>query len=141
MDNVEFDLLKIKASVCPSAETWPKPDFSKVSISGDKPHMEVGDPHWCALHDAVSTARSHVLKAFGSMAAIDEDRNLSPTGKAEKKKEIASKALAALEKAPHLSKARSAVEDQVKRWDKGRSRPKASAMPWCSVRFARTLLR
>ena len=101
-----------------SAETWPKPDFSKVSISGDKPHVEVGDPHWAALHDAVHEVRDHTLRALGAMAAVDEDKTLSPTGKAEKKREIATKAITALEKSQHLAKARKAVEGQVKRWDK-----------------------
>ena len=47
----EFELLQVKASIAPQAEQWPKPDFSKVSLAGDKPHMEVGDPHWDALRD------------------------------------------------------------------------------------------
>ena len=34
MQDHEFELLQVKASIAPQAETWPKPDFSKVSISG-----------------------------------------------------------------------------------------------------------
>ena len=77
--------------------------------------MEVGDPHWAALHDAVYEARECTLKALGSMAAVDEDKSLSLTGKAEKKREIATKAITALSKSPRLVKARSAVEVQVER--------------------------
>ena len=40
----EFELLQVKASIAPQAENWPKPDFSNVSLMGDKPHVEVGDP-------------------------------------------------------------------------------------------------
>ena len=114
----DFALIKVKASIAPQAETWPSPDFSKVTITGDVPHVEVGDPHWSALHDAVHEARDRTLKALGAISAIDEDKTLSPTGKLEKKKEIATKAITALKKAQHLGKARSAVENQVASWNK-----------------------
>ena len=136
----DFEVIKVKAAIAPQAESWPSPDFSKVTITGERPHMEPGDPHWAALHDAVREARDRTLKARGSMAAIDEDRNLSPTGKLEKKKEIASKAITALEKSQHLVKARSAVEDQVRLWNKALGlTPKApenagEAMLHCEIR-------
>jgi hypothetical protein len=116
MQDYEFETLKVRASVTPQSENWPSPDVN-VSIMGDQPTIK-GELHWSALHDCVSDARTCVLKAFGAMAAIDEDQNLSPTGKAEKKKEIATKATTALEKSGHLAKARSAVEVQVKHWEK-----------------------
>ena len=51
------------------------------------------------------------------MAAIDEDQNLSPTGKAEKKREIATEAIAHLEKSKTLASARDSVERQISKWD------------------------
>jgi hypothetical protein len=36
----EFELLKVRASIAPQAESWPRPDFSKTTISGDKPHVD-----------------------------------------------------------------------------------------------------
>jgi hypothetical protein len=115
----DFEVLRITAAITPQAAGWPKPDYSKTSIMGDKPH--VGDPgeiHWGLLHDAVGHARKAALKACGEMSAIDDDRNLSGEGKKLKRQEIGTKAMAALKKSQHLDKARSAVADQVKRWDK-----------------------
>lgn len=113
----EFALLGVKASIAPQSENWPSPDFSKTSILGDKPHVDAGELHWSTLHDAVSEARDHVLKALGAMAAINDDKSLSDVGKAEKKQEIATKAIASFEAAKSLAKARAAVAAQVKRWD------------------------
>jgi hypothetical protein len=52
------------------------------------------------------------------MAAIDDDKNLSPTGKAEQKREIATEALTAFQKAKSLDRARASVESQIAQWDK-----------------------
>jgi hypothetical protein len=58
------------------------------------------------------------MKVLGSMSAIDEDKSLSSSGKADEKRKVAEAAIVALEKSKSLDKARSAIEDQVKRWDK-----------------------
>jgi hypothetical protein len=58
------------------------------------------------------------MKVIGSMSAIDEDKSLSSSGKADEKRKVAEAAIVALEKSKSLDKARSAIEDQVKRWDK-----------------------
>ena len=58
------------------------------------------------------------MKGLGSMSAIDEDKSLSSSGKADEKRKVAEAAIVALEKSKSLDKARSAIEDQVKRWDK-----------------------
>ena len=41
MDDYQFELLRIKAAVCPSKDRWPSPDV-KVSIMGDKPTISGG---------------------------------------------------------------------------------------------------
>jgi hypothetical protein len=116
MQDHEYEVLKVKAAICPSRDEWPSPDSSKISISGDRPTL--GAPLYSfALHDCVDDARDRTLKTFGRMAAIEEDKNLSPTGKAEKKKEIAEAAIADHTKSKALEKARTSVANQVKRWD------------------------
>ena len=50
------------------------------------------------------------------MAAVDEDKTLSPVGKAEKKREIAEAAIANHGKSTSLQKARASVERQVAKW-------------------------
>jgi hypothetical protein len=122
MQDYEFETLKVRASVTPQSENWPSGDV-KVSIMGNQPTIK-GELHWSTLHDCVSDARNRVLKTFGAMAAIDEDRNLSPTGKADKKREIATKAIADLERSKSLAKAQAAVEHQVTKWNE-QLRPKA----------------
>ena len=115
MQDSEFITLQVRAAIAPQKETWPSPNVD-VSIMGDRPTIK-GELFWSALHDCVTDARTRVLKAFGAMAAINEDQKLSPTGKTEKKKEIATKAIAELEKSKSLDKARAAVEHQVERWN------------------------
>ena len=115
MDDAEFNALQVKAAVTPQMEAWPEGDF-EVSLTDGKP-TATGELHWSTLRSCVDCTRTHVLKAFGAMAAIDEDRNLNPTGKAEKKREIATKAIADLEGSKSLEKARATVEHQVAKWN------------------------
>ena len=117
MDDYQFELLRIKAAVCPAKDGWPSPDV-QVSILGDKPTIKGGALHWSALHAAVDDARERVTKAFAKMAAIDDDKSLSSAGKDLKKKEIADAAIAGFEKAKTLSSARDSVEHQISKWDK-----------------------
>ena len=117
MDDYQFELLKIKAAVCPSKDRWPSPDV-QVSIMGDKPTISGGMLHWSALHAAVDDARGRVTKAFAKMAAIDGDRNLSPAGRDLKKREVADAAIASFENAKALAGARDSVERQISKWDK-----------------------
>ena len=115
MDNAAFDDLKIRASICPSAETWPEGDY-EVSLLQEKPVIK-GELHWSALRYAVAVARKRVTKAFGEFAAIDDDKSLSREGKASKKKEVAEAAVADLERSKSLEKARASVEHQVAKWN------------------------
>ena len=117
MDDYQFELLQIKAAVCPSKDGWPSPDV-QVSIMGDKPTISGGMLHWSALHAAVDDARERVTKAFAKMAAIDGDRNLSPAGRDLKKREIADATIAGFQKAKTLADARYSVERQISKWDK-----------------------
>jgi ArsR family transcriptional regulator len=75
MQDHDFEVLKVKGAVCPAKDDWPSGDV-QISIAGDKPTIK-GALYWSALHDCVNDFRDRVLKAFGKMAAIDEDRNLS----------------------------------------------------------------
>ena len=137
----DFISLKVTAAVCPNAEKWPKPNFASVSLLGDVPHVgEIGDVHWSMLHDCVDDARNRVLKCLGALSGIDSDKSLSQSGRAERKKEIAAKALAEIEKSTSLEKARASVEKQVAIWtEKLGISPKAPesvgvAMMNCEIR-------
>ena len=116
MDDYQFELLRIKAAVCPSKDRWPSPDV-QVSIMEDRPTIKGGALHWSALHAAVDDARDRVTKAFAKMAAIEDDRNLSASGRDLKKQEIADAAIAGFEKAKTLAAARESVERQISKWD------------------------
>ena len=116
MDDYEFELLRIKAAVCPAKDGWPSPDV-QVSIMGDKPTISGGGLHWSALHACVHDARNRVTKAFAAMGAVDDDKALSREGKDLKKKEIANAAVAGFEKAKTLVSARDLVESQMAKWD------------------------
>jgi len=117
MDDYQFEILKIKAAVCPSKDNWPSPDV-EVSIMGDRPTVKGGMLYWSALHAAVDDARACVTNAFAKYAAVDHDKNLSPDGKASKKRAIAEAAIASLSKLKSLDQARAAIEQQMLAWDK-----------------------
>ena len=119
MLNHDYEALRVAASVAPKSESWPQPNFAEASIKGDKPTLGSADApiHWTYLHGCKDDMRTRTLKTLGSMAAVDEDKALSATGKAEKKQEIASAAIASFEKSGALEKARSAVESQVAKWN------------------------
>ena len=117
MQDNDFAVLQVKASVTPQAETWPKADYSKTSIMGDKPHVEDSEAFWGPVHDAVAEARARVLKTMGEMAAINENKNLNSVGKETEKQAAAAQAVAAFEKSKKLKLARDAVECRVAQWD------------------------
>ena len=120
MDDISFEVLKVRAAICPQAELWPRPNFAGVTLGGDgkKPSMgSGGDLHWDLLHTCVSHAREHTLKTLGGLSAIDSDKTLSQSGKAQKKKAVAEAAISALEKPAHLTRARDLVEAATKKWD------------------------
>ena len=116
MHDYQFEILQIKAAITPQAEMWPADD-SEVSIMGDKPTVKGGALHWSALHQAVADARNCTTKALAQMSAVDSDQSLSAAGKAEQKQKIAKAALAEHEKSKSLSRAQSAVEAQVRKWN------------------------
>jgi hypothetical protein len=115
MDDAEFQTLQIKASIAPSSEGWPSGEL-KPSIMGDKPTWG-GDPTWHALHEAVNHARSHVANTFAKLSAVDSDKNLSTTGKAAAKQEIAKAALDGLKQSKKLAEAQERVAKAVAKWD------------------------
>ena len=119
MQEHEYTELSVRVSIAPQAETWPKPNFAEASIKGEKPSLGDADGpiHWVRIHDAVADARTRLLKVLGSMAAVDEDQKLSPSGKAEKKREIATKAIADFQKSNSLSQAQKSVEHRLARMD------------------------
>ena len=80
---------------------------------GSGPARRIG-PHFTPAFD---DARQRVTKAFAKLAAIDADKTLSPTGKAEKKRDIATEAIAGFEEAKTLAAARASVEAATKKWD------------------------
>jgi hypothetical protein len=128
MEDAEFQILQIKAAVCPSKEAWPSGEL-KPSILGDKPTWG-GDPTWNALHTAVDDARDRVTQCFAKISAVDDDMTLSREGKTLKKAEIAEAALDGLKKSTTLTKARESVQRQVAKWDaQAGLTPKAAATP------------
>jgi hypothetical protein len=59
MDDYQFEILKIKAAVCPAKDDWPADD-TQVSILGDKPTIKGSALYWSALHSCVDDARERV---------------------------------------------------------------------------------
>ena len=93
MEDAEFEALKVRAAVCPSSDSWPTPSLEGMSIKGDRPTLPV-DFYWSVLLDTVADARERVLRAYGAMAGVDADKNLSREGKAAEKAKIAKDAIA-----------------------------------------------
>lgn len=119
MEDAQFEVLKVQASIAPKSADWPRPDFAEASIKGDRPTLGSADGplQWNYLHDSVSDLRARTLKTLGKLAAVDEDKSLSPTGKLETKRAIAEAAIASFEKSGALQKARDSVESQVAKWN------------------------
>jgi hypothetical protein len=118
LNDEQFEALKIRASVCPAADSWPAGEVQVEFMKREgKPSIR-GELHWVSLHSAVAEVRDRTLKTLGQMAAVDADKKLSSEGKASEKQKIAEAALAALEKSPALAKAQAAVEQQVAKWNK-----------------------
>lgn len=110
MKDEAFAALQVTASVAPKSADWPMPDYSGVSLTkGDKPKSNPVELHWDRLHGAIDDARKKTLTAIGALDGIANDKTLSATGKDERKKEIAAKALADLENSSSLDKARETV--------------------------------
>ena len=135
MEDASFEALKVTASVAPHSADWPKADYSGVSlVKGEKPTSSPVEIHWDRLHGAVDEARTRTLKAIGTFAGIDGNKKLSPDGKREEKQKAAQAALAGLEKSGALDKARAAVEQQVKRWDKDLAPPPVGPVVAAEIR-------
>ena len=54
--------------------------------------------HWSRSHDAANWLRNYAANVLDDIAAIDADKRLSPIGRAERKKQLAAKAKATIEK-------------------------------------------
>jgi hypothetical protein len=116
MNDHEFELLKVRASVTPQKEAWPSPNIA-VSIMGDGPTIS-GALYWSALHACVDDNRARVTKTLTKIAAINADKQLSAMGRASRKADIAAAAVAELEQSEKLAAAREAVTRQVAKWEK-----------------------
>ena len=99
MDDREFDVLKLKASLCPHRDKWPDKYL-----------------HWQQLGRCVDEARERVAKAWAAMDEISADRDLSSQGRDRKKKKVADETIADLQKSKTLSSAKAAVERQLANW-------------------------
>ena len=100
MDDKSFDALKLRMQIVPAADRWP-----------DDLH------HWATLKSAALEARSRVAKVDEAVAAIDEDPTLSAQGKAERRRQVAEKALAEAEASQALDGARQSVDRMMQRWN------------------------
>jgi hypothetical protein len=100
MDDKTFAEHGLKLSICPSQARWPEPHVL----------------HWQKLHATVDEARERVGQASAVFDAIDKDGDLSPEGRARKKRKLALEALAEFEKSQALASAKKAVEKQVNAW-------------------------
>jgi hypothetical protein len=101
MDDKSFDELKLRMQIVPAADRWP-----------DDLHH-----HWATLKSAALEARSRVAKVDEAVAAIDEDPTLSAQGKAERRRQVAEKALAEAEASQALDGARQSVDRMMQRWN------------------------
>ena len=101
MDDKEFNALRLRASLCPGAET----DWAPAETT-----------HWIALHACKDELRSKVSKTLAALEAVNADKSLSFEGKKAAKAKLAAQSLDELEQAESLTKAEAAVRAQLDRW-------------------------
>jgi hypothetical protein len=101
MDDKSFDELKLKMTIVPEQARWPEPKFT----------------HWEKLHSVANEARSRVAKAYAALDEIDRNPDLTPEGKAKARAKLAEQVVADFCKSETLEKARSAVANQMQRWN------------------------
>ena len=101
MDDKEFNALRLRASLCPGAET----DWAPAETT-----------HWIALHACKDELRSKVSKTLAALEAVNADKSLSFEGKKAAKAKLAAQSLDELEQAKSLTKAEAAVRAQLDRW-------------------------
>ena len=82
MDDKEFNALRIRASLCPGAETY--------WHSGET-------RHWACLHACKDQLRGSVAKTLVAIEAVNMDKSLSDFGKRAAKEKIGTQALNELE--------------------------------------------
>ena len=101
MQDLEFNALRLRASLCPGLETeWEKPEVM----------------HWVCLHKHAHELRDRLAKALMAIEAIERDKHLSAEGRRTAKEKLATQTLDALEQSESLRKAREAVAAQMLRW-------------------------
>jgi hypothetical protein len=100
MDDKAFTEHGLKLSICPTQARWPEP---KVI-------------HWAKLHAVPDEARDRVAQAWVALGAIDNDGDLSPEGRARKKRKLALEALDEFENSKTLAAAKQTVDRQLDKW-------------------------
>jgi len=103
------------STICPRQGRWPRPDV-EFRTKGDA--ITAKGLHWSRIHDAVDWLRDSATKALTDIAAIYADENLSPRGKADKKKRIAIKVKAIIEKSKAVAQAKETSAKQLAKWDR-----------------------
>jgi hypothetical protein len=100
MNDKEFSELELRATIVPQQVKWPAPEYL----------------HWQKLHRCADEARERVAQAWAAFDAMDNDGDLSPEGRARKKKKVADEASAGFKESRTLTAAKEAVERQVAKW-------------------------
>ena len=101
MNDKEFTELQLRASICPGLEVeWDPPGYQ----------------YWIDLHDAAKELRTVVGHVRAGVAAIENDRDLTPDACRRKKHELARQTMEQLEKIPSMEKARASVAAITAKW-------------------------
>jgi hypothetical protein len=115
MDDKTFTEMGLKLSICPTQHRWPNPAV-EFSTQGDV--ITAKGLHWSRSHDAANWLRNYAANVLDDIAAIDADKRLSPIGRAERKKQLAAKAKATIEKSKAIGQAKDTSDRQLAKWAK-----------------------
>jgi hypothetical protein len=115
MNDEMFTKLGLEVSICPTQHCWPNPTV-EFRTEGDS--ICARGLHWSRNHEAADWLRDYTARALADLAAVDADETLSPVGKANKKKPLAAKAKAAIEKSKELAQAKEISGRMLAKWEK-----------------------
>ena len=114
MDDKDFQVLELKAMICPQQSRWPAPNVEVSRNANDTFTMRGGV--WPKLHAVVDEARDRMSKAWIAMDETDADKDLSNEGQVRKKKRLAVDAIGGFQKSQTLQNAIDLVDRQLAKW-------------------------
>ena len=114
MDDKSFLEAGLKLSICPSESRWPRPNVH-LTRNGDR--FIAHGLNWEFVHQAVQWLREHATNTIAEVNAVNADKNLSTTGKRDKKRMLVRKAADAIQKSKVVAQAKDSTERQLSKWN------------------------